>query len=227
MYVSIQDKSEVIRYCLWDGQPAPFPPAIMNSERPESVQFFESLASSGWTTEKSVSSKSHLKLQELKRQKKRFISKSDTGLDPGSFVMFPKTSRIRDVEAAQGRLLVADEDAGVASFDQDGYANGFIHVDTPVSLYYSELTDSLWVSSRRTHALQEFDMKTSFLIKTVRHKYLKHPTGITGNPETMELFVISQQSNSILVFDMISGKYKKTLLNNLKDGGERILLSPC
>eukprot|EP01068_Selenidium_serpulae_P010053 Selendium_serpulae@DN5379_c0_g1_i8.p1 len=177
VYVSIQDKSEVLRYRLEDGEPAPFPPALFgNYERPKSLKLLQVDPSTNETfkieasSQDSSTSESLPYLPEFAKHKKRFVSKSGKKLDPGTFVRFQKKSRIRDIMSAEGRILVADEDAGIISFDQNGYRNGGIPVNTPVALFHSNETNSLWVTSRVGHSVQEFDMRTAVHKKTIKHK---------------------------------------------------------
>jgi DNA-binding beta-propeller fold protein YncE len=67
----------------------------------------------------------------------------------------------------------------------------------------------------------------SFINVWTSSRSLQHGAGIAVNAATQSLFVVEQDTNSVLLFDARTGNYKGTFLSNLDDAPEQIFFSSC
>ncbi len=56
---------------------------------------------------------------------------------------------------------------------------------------------------------------------------LQHGAGIAVNGANNTLFVVEQDTSSVLLFDATSGKFAGTFLSNLDDSPEQIFFTSC
>lgn len=123
------------------------------------------------------------------------------------------------------RLYVAVKAIGVLVYDDTGKHLHTFDVKNAISVFFVKQRNSLVVGCSKSNTLHEFDVSTKKLVQVIRHRMLKHPSGISayGN----DLYVISQRKNKLLLFDLDSGKLKSIVVRHLPDRGEFTILSSC
>lgn len=144
---------------------------------------------------------------------------------PGLFVQFDQDKDgTRNVawHPDQRLLFIANKDEGVVVFDEDGYEQGRLNADKPISVSYCEGRDSIFVSSKGDDSVSEWDPRTLQRLGKWKDRKLSHPTGLVCHEGS--LFVVSQDENSILEVDLESGKVW-VVVDKLDDKGEQLILS--
>jgi len=144
---------------------------------------------------------------------------------PGLFVQFDqKTDGTRNVawHPEHKLLFIANKDEGVVVLDEDGYEQGRLDADKPISVSYCEGRDSIFVSSKGDDSVSEWDPRTFERLGKWKDWKLSHPAGLVCHEGS--LFVVSQDKNSILEVDLESGKVW-VVVDELDDKGEQLILS--
>ena len=89
--------------------------------------------------------------------------------------------------------------------------------------------DVLLVSSGSSSgALKAFNATTlAFSSLWTSSRTLQHGAGITLDSATGTLYVVEQDTSSVLKFSAKTGSYAGTFLTNLEDAPEQIFFTPC
>lgn len=216
LIVSVQDRAEVLRYGMFDALPVR-PPVWLEKRNQPIDSIGPNMSNTITNQNRGVPAPPPTRSTSSKRP-----------ADAGAFILLPPQNRVRDiVYAEEGRLFIADEDQGVLEYDWNGTLRSTLPVPFPISVYFCTSRHSIWVSSKKDHSVIEIDVDSKKEKQRIRHKYLKHPTGIAGDSEGERLFVLSQATKKILEFSMSSGRFVRSLVNHLRDDAERLVLSPC
>lgn len=156
---------------------------------------------------------------------------------PGSFVQFGSAGEhhysetgVRSIVNIRTNLLVANEDYNgvlVVSIST-GLVSEIIPVDKPVGLHYDKHKDILFVGSKSQKyggVVYALDGKDYAVLKVYTYGKMTHPTGITLFNDI--LYVGEQNTNTVVKFNVESGKFLGVVVDHLPGLVEQIILSPC
>lgn len=130
-----------------------------------------------------------------------------------------------------GLLYFAVEEEGIYVLNfTTGEQLTKIACDDCVGVVYDTATDTLFVGSNGEDMIYQFDVyPTLTKIQSIGgnddDSVLSHPAGMAVYGKS--LFVNSQDTNSILEFDITSGAFVRTVLKDAPDKLEALILSPC
>jgi len=209
LYVSNQDSLAVIRFSLETGKLGP---------------------------------KSEAVLQKEKSSKKKIYD--------GTFVLLDKTEEMRGILFDnKHRLYLANKETGVQVYDSNGHLLHTLEVHNPISLAWHSHRQTVWVGTTKSgdeswipdivgkkqgkvfektnSALIEFDPETLSPKTILLDKHLKHPAGLVTHGDSV--YAISQRDGpgAILEFSISKRKKIRTIVDELPDAGERLIISEC
>ena len=124
-------------------------------------------------------------------------------------------------------IFVAKEEDGVIVFDYEGNIQTVIDNYGSIGLFYSKERSSLFVGSKDDDSVKEYLIPSYELYQTFTGDELDHPAGLSvHNGDT--LYVLSQNTYSIVAIDVFSGEMK-AIVKNLVSEGEALILgdAPC
>jgi len=130
-----------------------------------------------------------------------------------------------------GLLYEAVEEDGVYVLNfTTGVQLAKITCDDCIGVVWDAATDTLFVGSNGDGVIYQFDVyPTLTKVQTIGDNDddsgLSHPAGMAVYGDS--LFVNSQDTNSILEFDITSGAFVGTILKDAPDKLEALILSPC
>jgi hypothetical protein len=157
---------------------------------------------------------------------------------PGLFIQHDnKHAAIRGI--ALGRdpkrwLFVADRHSNLITvYDQNGFKTDDIAVPKPISVVAGDgvvalnATNVMLVGSAETgnDGVYKIDQQTGKVLAKYTSKNLVHPAGMTVYGD--ELFVCSQSTGAIIVFNFTTTEVIRDILTEMPDSPEHLLLSDC
>lgn len=127
-------------------------------------------------------------------------------------------------------ILIANEDLnGVAVVSSEtGLISEIIPVEKPIGLFYDRHTDIVYIGSKSKKfggAVYALDGLNLQVLGVFTLKDMDHPTGLTVHGDV--LYVCDQSMNSILAFDTKTQEYLDTVVREMPDKVEQIVLSDC
>lgn len=102
-----------------------------------------------------------------------------------------------------------------------------LSVSKPIGLYLDNNKRILYIGSNSNNkpSVYAFNIDTQKIIQKYHTSTLGHPAGMVVSNNI--LYVLSQDSQSLIMFDTGSGNYIDTLIHNMPDVPEQIMISPC
>jgi len=149
---------------------------------------------------------------------------------PGAFIVFPKHEDVRGLAFdKEGVLYVANKQEGVVLYDLDGFKLGSFEMPAPIGLTYDARNNFLYAGSDAgvDSQIYEWDLSKGTIHRKLgkEDKALVHPAGLITYKDS--LYVISQDVDSILVYNLLTGNYKRTIYHGFPTAGEQLVLSEC
>lgn len=146
---------------------------------------------------------------------------------PGTFIQFDKSnSGVRSLAIANNHLFVADEDANaVQMYSLKGNLKSSVPANSPVGLFYDGTSNLMYYGSKDDNVVYSFSIASMLPMGKYTNANLSHPAGIVAYEDT--LFVLSQDTNSLMSFNTTSGAFISTVIASLPDSPEQIMLSNC
>lgn len=148
----------------------------------------------------------------------------------GTFVQFYAWQEVRGITFDnEGIIYVAVKENGVFRFDLEGFNVGLLPITKPIALWYDANRRALYAGSNKgKHSVvYEWDVVLGKVNRTlgIDDKQLSHPAGIVSYKDT--LYVISQDENEIVSYDLSTGLYKRSIYHGFPSAGEQLILSAC
>jgi len=153
------------------------------------------------------------------------------GQYPGSFFQLNDGAEgVRGVayDSASSLMWIADEQLGLYALNSTGDVVGHLDMASPIALFAAG-DGFVYVSSSTGDNSAGFvyavSSKTFSVVTSFTADSLAHPSGIVVNDGT--LYVASHTNKSIMSFDVKTGKQLGTVVDNLPDNPEGLILSMC
>jgi hypothetical protein len=137
---------------------------------------------------------------------------------------------IRSMEVVNDDLWVANEDInGVAVIQlSTGFISNIIVINDPTDVFYEKSRNLVFIGSKQKHwngAIYAVDPTTLRIVKTYTTNRMDHPSGIVADKDV--LYVAEQDLGFIFTFNIESGKFIQTIVNETPGQIEGLALSDC
>lgn len=206
LYVSYQHTNVILRSTKDTFEPMPLPGAMQQRQEREGIKLYEG----------TFYQFGEPKIQETQNQGVRSIVWASN-------------------DQCDELLWVANEfEDAVYIIDREATIARTLDVTKPIGLYHSKSSSNpfevgrIYVGSRSKEKLGSvlcFDTTTFELLATYSMLGMTHPTGIAVHEDT--LYVADQALNSIMSFDLVTGRFISSIWNRDHGSIEQIALSDC
>ena len=206
LYVSYQHTNVILRSTKDTFKPMELPLAMQKREREEGMKLFEGTFYQFGAPE--------------------IHNESDQGIRSISWASNDQYGELLWVaNEFENQVTILDSDANVVRTIEVIQPIGLYHTKDSVNIFEN---GRIYIGSRGRQKLGHvfaFDSTTFELLSIYSMIGMTHPTGITVHGDT--LFVADQALNSILTFDLVSGRYVNSIWSRNNGNIEQIALSDC
>ena len=239
LFVTNQNTNNIMWFDLDTGEPKSSPTAlyaIENNIRNESLHIspsfkYKSIPDEYRKVGRNLRKQKGKHKHDTKNRSKHSAKSSTSDVSYGTFHQFDDVSNedVRSLSYDPDRKLifVAKEEDGVIVFDYEGNIQTVIDNYGSIGLFYSKERSSLFVGSKDDDSVKEYLIPSFELYQVFTGDEIDHPAGLSvHNGNTV--YVLSQNTYSIVAIDVFSGEMK-TIVNNLASEGEALILgdAPC